>query len=213
MMPRLLAAILWLCCLLVSIQSLAEEMGGDIALQPGYGYLLLPIIGTTKQRIGKFDLTNVDTGAAVKTISDLYEAAGPSAWMCMVAMPEGRYYWSKCEPEYRHVGLWRTADDLHLLRLFTRDEPSTASDTFEIAAGVINYAGDWEIIVTPPINNDAPYRLSVDTNLNIETLRLMVERYPVHANKYEIYISMMGREALSIVDFQKIVEQSLAESE
>jgi len=59
----------------------------------------------------------------------------------LVILPSGRYFWSKYESEYR-IGLEHSTLQDPAIR---REAPSSASDTFEIIAGAINYIGDWEM--------------------------------------------------------------------
>ena len=194
------AAILWLCCLFVSSPNLAEESPDETALQPGYGYLLLRIIVTGDQRVAKFEMTNLDTGDVIRTNSDMYRSAGRSAWMCLVTMPGGRYFWSKYEPDYR-IGLEQSRN---VDRPFGQNAPSSASDTFEIVAGVINYVGDWTIRITQGVLSR---EWSVKVNPNVKTLERLVDRYPEYTDRYGIYLSMMGKKAISLLEFQKIVEE------
>ncbi len=190
------------CLVGVSLSSpiLTAETAGDIALQPDHGFLLIRIVGASGERIKRLDFTNVDTRKIIKTRSDMYKSAGPNAWMCLLPLPAGRYFWSKYASDYS-IGLELSRNQDPVIG---QKEPSSASDTFEIVPGVINYAGDWKIRIA----SDGPSRRwSVDVNQNIKTLERLFERYPKYANKYEIYLSMMGKEAISFVEFQKIVEQ------
>jgi hypothetical protein len=120
--------------------------------------------------------------------------------MCLEGVPRGRYFWSKYASEHR-VGLEFSRNQDPVIE---QKQPSSASDTFQIVAGVINYAGDWDISIT---SEGLSRRYSVDIEQNIKTLQRLFERYPDYANTYEIYLSMMGREAISFVEFQKIIEQ------
>ncbi len=100
-----------------------------------------------------------------------------------------------------------------------RDEPGSASDTFEIIAGAINYVGDWEMnirsgnveqrsLTGAPADVTMVRRWSVDTRQNSETLQKLFEVFPDYANRFGIYLSMMGKKAISLKEFLKIVEQN-----
>jgi hypothetical protein len=113
----------------------------------------------------------------------------------------GRYFWSKFEPDYR-IGAAPAKVFFH--RPFGQNAPSSASDTFEIVPGVINYVGDWTIRIT---EEGLSRKWSVKVNSNVKTLERLVDRYPEYTNRYEIYLSMMGKKAISLLEFQKIVEE------
>jgi hypothetical protein len=130
--------------------------------------------------------------------------------MCIVISPPGRYFWSKYEAEYRIRMEKSTIQDPPI----TRERPSTASDTFEIISGVINYIGDWEMRITAgdyfeadDIKSAVTRRWSVDIRQNKKTLGRLFEEFPGYANRYEIYLSMMGKKAISLREFLSIVEE------
>ena len=188
-------AILYLCCLIVASPNHAQESPDEIALSPGYGYLLIRLICPNGERIARFEMTNLETGDVITTRSDMYKAAGQKAWMGLIALPEGRYFWSKYEPVYR-TGLESPRHN----PVLTRNAPSSASDTFEITPGVINYAGDWvmyfrSIRQNPIVSHDA------------KTIQRLVDRYPEHVKRYEVYLSMMGKKGVSLKEFLRIVEE------
>ncbi len=188
-------AVLCLCCLFVSSPNLADESPDEIALQPGSGYLLIRVICPAGERIARLDMTNLETGAVITTRSDMYESAGQKAWMAMVAIPEGRYFWSEYEATY-HVGL----EQPRLNRILKRGGPSSASGTFEIVPGVINYAGDWVMQLTH-------YKRDPTISHKMETVERLVDRYPEHTKRYEIYLSMMDKKAISLKEFLNIVKE------
>lgn len=193
-----------LCCVLLAAPVLADESSNKSAdaltLQANHGYLLIRIVGTSGERITRFDLTHVDTGDVVKTRSDMYKSAGPNAWMFLLPVPAGRYFWSKYSSDYSFgLELSRSQDPM-----IGQTEPSSASDTFEVVPDVINYAGDWKI----RISSDGPNRRwTKDVSQNVKTLQRLFERFPEYTEKYEIYLSMMGKEAISFVEFQRIIKQ------
>jgi len=79
--------------------------------------------------------------------------------MCLIISPAGRYYWSRYESEYRIRFEYSKIQDLPI----SREAPSSADDTFEIA--------------------------------------------PDYANNFDIYLSMMGKEAISLREFLQIVQE------
>jgi hypothetical protein len=100
-----------------------------------------------------------------------------------------------------------------------RDEPSSAGDTFEIVAGSINYVGDWEMNISSgnveqrslssgPSGVTQVRRWSVDTRQNTDTLQRLFEIFPGHTERYGIHLSMMGKQAISLQEFLKLVEQN-----
>ena len=189
------AAMLWLGCLFVSSPNVAEESPDEMALQPGYGYLLIRVICPAGERVARLELTNLKTGAVITTRSDMYKSAGQKAWMAMVAIPEGRYFWSEYEPTY-YAGL----EQPRLNRRLTRTEVPSSTDTFEIVPGVINYAGDWVMQLTH-------YKRDPTISHKMETVERLVDRYPEYIKRYEIYLSMMGKSAISLKEFLKIVKE------
>lgn len=188
-------AILCLCCLFVSSPILADESPDEIALQPGSGYLLIRVICPAGERIARLEMTNLETGAVITTRSDMYESAGQKAWMAMVAIPEGRYFWSEYEPTY-YAGL----EQPRFNRRLTRTGVPSSTDTFEILPGVINYAGDWVMQLTH-------YKRDPTISHKMETVKRLVDRYPEYIKRYEIYLSMMGKNAISLEEFLKLVEE------
>ena len=84
-------------------------------------------------------------------------------------------------------------------------------DTFEIVSGAINYVGDWEMRITfiftghadsPTYNNT----WSVDIQQNTKSLERLFDLFPEYTARYPISLSMMGKEAISLQDFLKLVE-------
>ena len=195
---------MWLGYLFVSSPNLAEKSPDEIALQPGHGYLLIRLIGTHGDvKVARLDMTNLDTGdvIVIKRYSRMSESAGRNAWMSLAAIPEGRYFSSAYEPIHplRWPMRWPKSE------LYRREAPSSASDIFEIVPGVINYVGDWAMLST---------LRGWNVNHNIKTLERLVDRYPEHIKRYEIYLSMMGKKPITLQEFRKIVEaQSNSEIE
>ena len=173
----------------------AQEAPDGVALAPGYGYLLIRLICPDGEQVAELEFTNVDTKDVVTTRADMYEPAGQKARMGLIAMPEGRYYWSSYEPTYG-VGLERPRFNDRV----SRNGPGSAEDTFEIVPGAINYAGDW---VMRFLNLKQRPGISLDAS----TIQRAAERFPAHVTRYEVYLSMMGKQAISLADFLKLVEE------
>ncbi len=51
------------------------------------------------------------------------------------------------------------------------------------------------------------HRLDPIIGLDMKTLERLIDRYPDHVNKYEVYLSMMGKKAISLMEFQRIVKE------
>ena len=173
----------------------AQEAPDDAALSPGYGYLLIRLICPDGEQIARLEFTNVDTKEVITTSADMYEPAGQKARMGLIMMPEGRYYWSSYEPTYG-VGLERPRFNDRV----SRNGPSSAEDTFEIVPGAINYAGDW-------VMRFLNLKQKPSINLDASTIQRAAERFPAHVTRYEVYLSMMGKQAISLADFLKLVEE------
>ena len=104
------------------------------------GYMLIRVKLTTRERVRLLEMSNTETNDVVKLRTDSFQRAGTNAWMALVSMPRGRYFWSEYESIY---GIDPSDTQAFPLR-HVRSSPRTASDTFEIVPGVINYVGDWK---------------------------------------------------------------------
>ncbi len=195
MLPILRRAILLLVfssgCLFFSGPILADEA----VLPSDHGYMLIRLKLTSREKVGKLSMTNVDTNHVIRIRTQLYEPAGANRWIALVAMPYGRYFWSEYEANYG-VGsdAGQSLDPIH-----RRRSPGSASDTFEIAPGVINYVGDWNMRVV----SSRRHQLIPVIEFDKSTLELYVTQYPEYANKYEIYLSPMGKKAISLRELAK----------
>ena len=195
------AAILWLSCLFVSFPNLADESPDEIALQSGYGYLLIRVSEKQGGRVARLEMKNLDTGDVIKTTSRMYKSAGVNAWMCLVAMPAGRYFWS----EYGSYSSHHRVSDFVQPHLFRREAPRSATEIFEIVPGVINYVGDWVMRIAR-MQVMGHRMLEADAALDEKTLERLIDRYPEHANRYDIYVSLMGEKAISLKEYRNIVK-------
>ena len=196
-----------------SSPGLTEAPRNEILHQSHHGYLLIRIVGAGGEKEARFEFTNQDTGYVVKVRTDSCKSAGPNARMCIAVSPPGRYSWSKYESEYRFRFEHSTIQDPAI----RREAPGSASDTFEIVSGVINYVGDWEMRITSGdvsqrsagqlAGLSMSRRWSVDISQNTKTLERLFERFPEYTDRYEIYLSMMGKKAISLQEFLEIVQK------
>jgi hypothetical protein len=174
------------------------SLADDAPLQSDLGYMLIRISLNKGERIGTLAMSNVDTNEVIRSRTKSFVVSGPNAWMALVAMPSGRYYWSEYETSLgTNVEAARNLSQMH-----KRKSPGSASDTFEIVPGVVNYVGDWTMRVV------ASQRAQLDPIIEYDksTLERYLAQYPEHANKYEIYLSVMGKAAISLQELAKITE-------
>ncbi len=190
-----LVLILGSSCLLFSSQSLADEP----LLPSEHGYMLIRLKLTSRERVGILAMSNVDTNDAIRIRRKSFESVGVNAWMALVAMPNGRYFLSEYQPMFGIVG----EEAQKLNRRHRRSAPGSASDTFEIVPGVVNYVGDW----TMRVETSRRRGLNPIVEFNKSTLERYVTQYPEYSNKYEIYLSVMGQEAISLDELAKTTEE------
>ena len=191
-------AILMLGCILPTAPALPDEVASDAVLPADHGYLLIRVSVNRKERINVFAFRNVDTNDEVRLNHRSFVAAGSSAWMALVSAPTGRYFWSEYAPTFSIA----VENDQQLGQTYARTAPKSADDSFEIAAGAVNYVGDWRMKVV----STARRRLEPAIQYNTSTLERYVEQYPELAGRYEIYMSMMGKAAISLNELAKILE-------
>ena len=183
--------------LFLSDSTLADEG----LLPPDHGYMLIRVKLTSRERVGLLAMTNLDTNDVIRVRTKSFEPAGANAWMTLVAMAQGRYFWSEFEPIFG-VGTSPEEQFNQINRRYRRDAPSSAGDTFEIVSGVVNYIGDWRMrIVT-----SQRMRLDPSVDYHKTTLEQYLVEYPDNANMYEIYLSVMGKEAISLDELAKMQE-------
>lgn len=181
-------------CLVFSSPIPADEA----VLSPGQGYMLIRLHLTIRERVDVLAMSDVDQNHTVTIHSNSFEPAGLNAWMALVPMPAGRYFWSEYQPAY---GM--TASEVQRLPArYRRSRRGSASDTFEIVAGAVNYVGDW----TMRIDSSRRPQLNPIVEFNKSTLERYVTEYPGHANQYRIYLSAIGKEALSLDELAKTTE-------
>lgn len=179
-------------CMLFPGNNLADEA----QLPLDHGYMLIRVKLALRERVVVLEMSDVDRKHVIRIHADSFEPAGMNAWMALVAMPIGRYFWSAYEPIFG-TGL-EVGQDLN--QRHRRSAPGSPGDTFEIVSAAINYVGDWEMRVI----SSQQGRLDPVIEFDKSTLERYLEQYPEHANRYEIYLSVMGKEAISLVELAKI---------
>jgi hypothetical protein len=171
----------------------------DEALLPSdHGYMLIRLNLSPRERVDQFAISNVDTSEVFRIHTRSFEPAGLNAWIAMVALPKGRYFLSEYQPRYGIT----TSEMQSLPTKHRRSAPDTASDTFEIVPGAVNYVGDW----TLRIDASRRARLSTTVEFDKSTLERYVTQYPEHSSKYSIYLSVMGEKAISLDELVKPAE-------
>ena len=189
-----IALIVGVCLLILSSPSSAD----DAALPDGHGYLVILVETNPRERVRQLFMANVDSDEVTAMNMDDFRAAGSNSWMAVVQAPKGRYYWSLYEPFYGlGVSESRTLNQIH-----RRSAPSSADDTFEIRDGVINYVGDWRMRIISSRRN----RLEPEITYEVPTLERFAIDNPEVANSLPIYLSMMGKESISLEELAKILE-------
>ena len=192
-----LVIMILLACLMVSMPALPDEVTGEEVLPPDHGYMLIHVDVNLGERINMFAFTEVDTKHEVRTRVKSFKPVGVNAWMALVAMPSGRYYWS----EYEATATRSVEGSRNIDNIFRRRAPSSADDSFEIVSGAVNYIGNWRMRV---VSVDR-HRIDPIIGYETSTLQQYVEDYPELANKHQVYVSMMGKEAISLDELAKIV--------
>ncbi len=185
-----------LACLMVSTPALPDEVTGEAALPPDHGYMLIHVGVSQRERINVFSFKEVDTKHEIKTRMKSFRPVGLNAWMALVPAPSGLYYWS----EYEAIASMSVEGFRDLDSLFGRNAPSSADDSFEIVSGVVNYVGNWRMRVVSSERRRIDPIISYETS----TLQRYIEEYPELANKHQVYVSMMGKAAISLDELVKI---------
>jgi hypothetical protein len=192
---QLFALILAGSCLLFSEVNLADEA----LLTSGQGYMLIRLNLNQGERVATLAMSNVDTDQIVRCRTKSFVPAGSNRWMALVAMPGGRYFWSEYESIYGSgVEAVRKLNQMH-----KRDAPGSAGDSFEIVPGVVNYVGDWNMRIVPSQRAQLDPIIEYDKS----TLERYLADYPEHATRYEIYLSIMGKKAISLQELADIAEE------
>lgn len=176
------------------------------AQDSGLGYIAVRLTNATPERIAKFEWTNHESGFVVKVESSECEPAGADARMCLVAATPGRYYWSR----YQTISRFRMEDSLVQEPPMVREGPDSPSDTFEVVPAAINYIGDWEMKKNAVAYSTMSMRhqFKVDVVQNASSLPRIYKLFPDIAGRHELYLSMMGKQAISVEQFLEIVNQN-----
>jgi hypothetical protein len=161
--------------------------------------MLIRFILNPTEKVSTFAVSNVDTREATKLGASSFQPAGTNAWMALATIPPGRYYWS----EFESIFGSGVESARNLNQGVRRTAPGSASDTFEIVAGVVNYVGDWQMRVRP----SQKARLDAIVQFDNSTLQRYLADYAEIANTYEIYLSMLGKEAISLGELAKMTAQ------
>lgn len=204
MLPILRRAIpaltLGIGCLSFSSPNLAEEE----QLPPDHGYMLIRLKLDSGERVGLLRMHDVDTDHVVTIRQESFRKAGLNTWIALVAMPNGRYFYSEYLPTYG-PRVWEVKN-------FPRSGPGSASDTFEVVSGVVNYVGDWrmrnEMQIDSSLRRHSSFRRQLNpiVELSNSTLERYVTQFPEYSRKYEIYLSAMGKEARPLDELVKPIE-------
>jgi hypothetical protein len=187
----LLVLILGIGCLFFSGPNLADEA----VLPSDYGYMLIRLNLTARERVDLLEMSNVDTNYVIRIRNNSFESAGLNAWMALVSMPKGRYFLSEYQAK---IGMTIT-EMQGLAQRHRRRAPESADGTFEIVSGAVNYVGDWTM------RTDSSRRIQLNEVVEFKksTLERYVTQYPEYSNKFEIYLSVMGKEAISLDELVK----------
>jgi len=181
-------------CLFFSGPIFADEA----QLPADHGYMLIRLKLTTGERVDLLEMTNVDTDHVVTIRRKSFEQAGLNAWMALVAVPNGRYFWSEYQPMFGMTA----AEVQRLPARHRRSAPGSASETLEIVPGAVNYVGDW----TMRIDSSRRMQLNPTIEFDKSTLERYLTQYPEYSNRYQIYLSGMGKVAISLDELVKITE-------
>ena len=90
------ALILGIGCLSFSGPNLADEE----QLPPDHGYMLIRLKLTSGERVALLRISSVGTDRDIIIRRRSFENAGLNAWIALVAMPSGRYFFSEYQPMY-----------------------------------------------------------------------------------------------------------------
>lgn len=162
----------------------------DTALPPDHGFMLIRLQLSANERVDMLQMSNRDTNQVVSIRGKSFQAAGVHAWLALAAVPRGRYFISEYVPK-----LGVAASERQLLGTrFRWNAPDSDRETFEIAPGVVNYVGDW----TMRINASRRTPLNPVIQFDKSTLELYIAQYPERANNFEVYLSAIGKKAISL---------------
>lgn len=184
----------WAMCSLIPVMGFlflpGTILADDTALQPDQGFILIRLKLSANERVDVLQLSNRDTKQVVNIRGKSFKAAGVHSWVALVAAPRGRYFISEYVPK-----LGVAASERQLLGTrFRWNPPDSDRETFEIAPGVVNYVGDWTMRMD--VSRRTPLNPAIEFDKS--TLELYVAQYPGHASKFDIYLSAIGKKAMSL---------------
>ena len=110
-----------------------DEVPADIALEEGYGYVLVHLYGQDDRSVKWLEMRNTRSGKARTVVATRRDARGPESWLEVFAVPAGKYYWSRVQLGFRNSPSYKF------------DEPGSANYVFDVLPGVVTYIGDWLI--------------------------------------------------------------------
>lgn len=167
------------------------------------GYLLVRILETDNEAAAKLDLRHLDSGAVIKIRSESCSKGSVNSRICLIPAAPGRYFWTRFEMTYNLRGAQSYIEGPSLWR----DELDSSDDSVEIVAGGVSYIGDWELGSDNQWSPaSARQNLTIKVGLDKTTLQLFYDNFPDVANRYEIYLSVRGKKAVSLQDFLKNVQ-------
>lgn len=178
-------------CLFLSARIFADES----ALPPDHGFMLIRLNLSIRERVDLLAMSNTDKEHVINIRGGSFQPAGVNAWMALVPMPSGRYFWSEYQPAYGIT----TSEVQRLPARYKRNKPGSDGESFEIIAEAVNYVGDW----TMRIDSSHRVQLNPIIKFNKSTLERYVTQYPENSNRYEIYLSAMGQDAKSLDELAK----------
>ena len=184
--------------ILITEASADDSPADDISLPADHGYVLIRIIMEPRLRNITsardhivFDEYDTDESFTVRTQTPY--KTGVDTWLSLISATEGHYYYS------RHV----FPGESRFARPIARSAVA-ADDIFEVRSGVVSYVGDWGLKSNW---SRAGSMLEIDVTYDFEVFESALEHFPEHLRKYGVFISMKGRQAISLPDFLKIVKQ------
>ena len=175
-----------------------DSLPDDFFVPANYGYVLIQI--TMEPRLRDISsardhivFNNFDTDESFTARTQTPYKTKVNTWLSLATAAEGHYYYS------RHV----FPGEREFIPPIARDAVA-ADDIFEVKRGVVNYVGDWNL------KSDWRYTggiLKADVTYDFAVFENALEHFPEHLRKYGVFISMKGRQAISLNDFLKIVKQ------
>ena len=195
---RLIAGLCGFACLIAEA-SPDDSPVDDISLPADHGYVLIRVIMqprlreiTSARDHVVFNDYDTDESFTVRTVTPYKSGVNTST--SLASATEGHYYYS------RRVFPGELEFNPPIARTAVR-----ADDIFEVRSGVVNYVGDWELKTDW---NSIGSRLEIDVTYDLAVFEKAMEHFPEHLREYEVFISIKGKQAISLNDFVEIVKQN-----